>query len=106
RLVVLRGAQPALVAASAEPHRQVDGAAREDGEEQDLGDQAARPPASCTGGATLSTSSIVVRPAPTFIAPLMRSAFMPSLKACSRMRAISAPAFTSDFISLENSSTS
>jgi hypothetical protein len=35
-------------------------------------------------GATFSTSSAVVVPAATFIAPETRSGFMPSLKACSR----------------------
>ena len=42
-------------------------------------------------GATLTTSSAVVTPAATFIAPDTRSGFMPSLNACSRSRASSQP---------------
>jgi len=36
-------------------------------------------PSRCGGGATLIASSMVVRPAATFIAALIRSGFMPSL---------------------------
>ena len=46
-------------------------------------------------GATFTTSSAVVRPAATFIAPETRSGFMPSLYACSRIRASSASCATS-----------
>jgi len=53
-----------------------------------------------------STSSMLVRPAATFIAPLMRRDFMPSLKACSRSATRSAPAATSALIALEYSSVS
>lgn len=42
-----------------------------------------------TGGATLKTSASVVTPAATFIAPEIRSGFMPSRKARSRIRAMS-----------------
>src|SRR4029079_13829754 len=98
RLVVLRGVQAALVAQRDEAHRQEHGAARKEGEQQQvdekIGIDQARPPASCTGGATLRTSSTVVSPAPTLSAPLMRSAFMPSLNAMSRIAAMSARSFT------------
>jgi len=49
---------------------------------------------------------MVVSPAPTFIAPLMRSAFIPSLKAASRIGAISAFSFTRLLIAEEKSSVS
>ena len=47
------------------------------------------------GGATFRTSSAVVRPAATFIAPETRSGFMPSLYACSRIARSSASRTTS-----------
>src|SRR6267378_1606099 len=84
-LVRARARQLALVPARNEHHGEVDDGRRDGGEEQRVGERIQAAP-SRTGGATLSTSSIVVTPAPTFIAPLMRSGFMPSLNACSRRR--------------------
>jgi len=84
-LVRTRAGELALAPARKEHHREVDDRRRDRDQQQRVGDRVQAAP-SRTGGATLSTSSIVVRPAPTFIAPLMRSGFMPSLKACSRSR--------------------
>src|SRR5436190_437404 len=80
------------------------------GKQQDRRESEARrhvpslgPQACPGGGATLSTSSSVVRPIATFIAPLMRSGFMPSLYAWSRIFATSASALTIRFTSEESS---
>ena len=84
-LVRARARELALAPAGDEHHGEVDDGRRDGGEEQRVAERIQAAP-SRTGGATLSTSSIVVTPAPTFIAPLMRSGFMPSLNACSRRR--------------------
>jgi hypothetical protein len=94
RLVRLRLRQLALAPSADQDHDEVDHGPRDGGEDQAIGERIQLTP-SRTGGATFSTSSMVVSPAPTFMAPLMRSAFMPSLKACSRSATRSAFWFTS-----------
>ncbi len=84
-LVRARARELALAAPRNQHHGEIDHRRRDGDEQQRVGDRIQAAP-SRTGGATLSTSSMVVRPAPTFIAPLTRSGFMPSLNACSRSR--------------------
>src|SRR5882724_1191499 len=82
-LVRARGGKLALAPAGEEHHDEVRDARRDAGKQQGVADDV-QTLLSRTGGATLSTSSMVVTPAPTFIAPLILRGFMPSLNACSR----------------------
>ena len=100
-----RRGELALAPPAEQHHGEINHGRRNGGEHQRIGERVQAAP-SRTGGATLSTSSMVVSPAPTFIAPLMRSGFMPSLKACSRSAARSACAFTSVLMALVKTSVS